>query len=188
MMILAIADRPPEHDVLELIDKSQVELVCLLGDLEYSDLRWLESIKDIPKIGVYGNHCSGNYFDSLGIKNLHLKTFEFKGIVFGGFEGSIRYKDSSDAKMHTQEEAKALLKNFQKVDVMIAHSPPFGINDEPDSQSHQGLMALREYIKTRKPRYFLHGHTYPVSKNLVTKYAGTDIIYVFGDKIIKIAE
>jgi len=186
MVILAIADRPARTSILELIVRHQVELVCTLGDLDGFSLQELKQVKDIPKIGVYGNHCSGNYFDSLGIVNLHLKTFEHKGLVFGGFEGSIRYKESAYAKMYTQEEAKKLLTNFSTVDVMLAHSPPYGINDEPDSSSHQGFMALKEYIEEKKPNFFLHGHTYPTAENLIRKYQDTNIIYVYEDKIIEV--
>ena len=186
MKILAIADRAPSKSILSLVKENSVELICTLGDLDFFALQELEKINDIPKIGVYGNHCSGQYFDSLGIKNLHLQTFEYKGLVFGGFEGSLRYKESSYAKMYTQEESQTLLKDFSRVDVMLAHSPPFGINDEKDSTSHQGLIGLKEYVENKKPKYFLHGHTYPDAENLVLKYQDTNIIYVFGEKIIEL--
>lgn len=186
MVILAISDRPPKLSIMSLIEKHPVNLICTLGDLDYFILQELERITNIPKIGVYGNHCSGNYFSSLNIQNMHLKTFECNGITFGGFEGSIRYKESAYAKMYTQDEAKELLKNFPTVDVFLAHSPPYGINDEPNSSSHQGLIAIKEYIENKKPKYFLHGHTYPTKENLVAKYRDTNIVYVFEDKIIEI--
>jgi len=186
MIILAISDRPPKSSILSLIEKHQVDLVCTLGDLDLFSLQELQKVTDIPKIGVYGNHCSGDYFESLGIYNLHLKTFEHKGIKFGGFEGSIRYKQSAYAKMYTQEEARELMKDFPAVDIFLAHSPPYGINDEPDSSSHQGFFALREYVDSKKPKYFLHGHTYPTKDNQIEKYGETGIIYVYEDKIIEI--
>jgi predicted phosphodiesterase len=186
MVILAISDRPPRSKILNLIEKHHVDLICTLGDLDYFSLQELQKVTSIPKIGVYGNHCSGNYFDPLGIHNLHLEIFEHQGIKFGGFEGSIRYKESAYSKMYTQEEAKEVLKDFPRVDVLLAHSPPYGINDEPDSSSHQGFGALKEYIENKKPKYFLHGHTYPTKENLVEKYGDTNIVYVYEDKIIEI--
>ncbi|EKD43518.1 MAG: metallophosphoesterase [uncultured bacterium] len=186
MNILAIADRKPSKSISRLITENNVDIICTLGDLEYFDIHELEDVKDIPKIGVYGNHCSGNYFEQLGIKNMHLQTFEYKGVIFGGFEGSLKYKESKYAKMYTQEEAVALMKDFPTVDVFLAHSPPFGINDEAGSTSHQGLIALKDYVENKKPKYFLHGHTYPTFENLVTKHEDTNIVYVFGDKIITI--
>lgn len=185
MVILAISDRPAKSSILDLIEKHQVDLVCTLGDLDYFSLQELEKVTDIPKIGVYGNHCSGNYFDSLGIYNLHLKTFEHNGIKFGGFEGSIRYKESAYAKMYTQEEAKEMLKDFPAVDIFLAHSPPYEINDEPNSPSHQGFIALKEYIEKMKPKYFLHGHTYPTKENLIEEFGNTAIVYVYEAKLLK---
>ena len=60
------------------------------------------------------------------------------------------------------------------------------MNDEPDDVTHQGFRGLREYVETRKPRYLLHGHTYPSADALVTRLAETEIVYVFGDRIVEI--
>jgi Icc-related predicted phosphoesterase len=186
MRLLAIADRPSTRSIRSLIEENSIDVVVTLGDLEYHDLALLEEINDIPKVGVYGNHCAGNYFESLGITNLHLHTMTIKGIVFGGFEGSVRYKDDEYAKMYSQEEAGALLNGFPRVDVFLAHSPPFGINDEVSSIAHQGFIALRKYVEEMKPAYLFHGHTYPAEEQLVTKYQNTEIRYVYQDKIIEI--
>ncbi len=61
--------------------------------------------------------------------------------------GSVRYNESSWAKMHTQEEASLLLATFPHVDAMLTHRPPYGINDEPDDVAHAGFIGLREYQK-----------------------------------------
>lgn len=187
MTILAIADRPPKTPIKITLATQPIDLICTLGDLDLFSLRELEDITTIPKFGVYGNHCSGTYFDDLGIKNMHLQIFKYQGWIFGGFEGSIRYKNSQTAKMYSQEEANELLNNFPPVDVMLAHSPPYGLNDDPRELPHTGLIALRTYIEQKKPKYFLHGHTYPSEQELITHYRETKIIYVFQDKIIELA-
>mgnify|MGYP001577203169 FL=1 len=184
MKILAIADRPPRKKIKMILDKNPVELICTLGDLDQFSLEELKDMTNIPKLGVYGNHCSGMYFEPLGITNMHLKTFEFGGLVFGGFEGCVRYKNDPYAKLYTQEEAAELLKDFPRVDVMLVHCPPYGVNDEPKELAHQGYKALREYVEQKKPKYLLHGHTYPTVENIVKKFADTEIIYVFEDKLI----
>ena len=184
MRILAIADRPPREKIQSILRENSIELICTLGDLDQFSLAELANITNIPKLGVYGNHDSGMYFEPLGITNMHLKTFEFGGLVFGGFEGCVRYKNDPYAKMYTQEEAGELLKDFPRVDVMLVHCPPYGINDEPEELAHQGYKALREYVEQRKPKYLLHGHTYPTAENVTTRLGETEIIYVYEDKII----
>lgn len=185
MKILAIADRAPKEKIASMIARNPVDLICVLGDLDLFSLIELKDI-DIPKLGVYGNHCSGSYFEPLGIKDMHLSTFEHGGLVFGGFEGSVRYKSDPHAKMYTQEQASGLLADFPRVDVMLTHCPPFGVNDEPEDVTHQGFIGLREYVEKKKPKFLLHGHTYPSAKDLVTKCAETEIIYVFGSKSVEI--
>jgi hypothetical protein len=186
MRILAIADRPPKTPIRETLEKESIDLIVTLGDLDLIQIRELAGIQHIPKFGVYGNHCSGNYFGDLGIVNMHLHTAEHQGIRFGGFEGCVRYKESSWAKMYTQEEAIGLLRTFPPVDVLLAHSPPIGINDDPEDQAHVGFTALRDYLDREKPRYLFHGHTYPSKESLVTSYKETQIEYVYGDRIIEI--
>lgn len=183
MKTLAIADRPSREKIKMILDKNPVELICTLGDLDQFSLEELKDITNIPKLGVYGNHDSGMYFEPFGITDMHLKTFEFGGLTFGGFEGCVRYKNDCYAKMYTQEEAAELLKNFPRVDVMLVHCPPYGVNDEPEV-AHQGFRALREYVEQKKPKYLLHGHTYPTAENIVTKLGDTEIVYVYEDKLI----
>ncbi len=185
MKILAIADRPSRQLIKEIISTENIDLIITLGDLEYTEVAELGLISDIPKIGVYGNHCTPGYMEQLGIVDLHLKTIEINGLIFGGVEGSHRYKKDPFAKMYTQEEAKTLMKDFPYVDVFIAHSPPAGINDE-DDPAHVGLLALRHYLDDKKPKYFLHGHTYPTKEKLVTEYQGTKIIYVHADEVLNL--
>ncbi|MFH1367297.1 MAG: metallophosphoesterase [Patescibacteria group bacterium] len=185
MRILAIADRRPQTPIKEILIREKIDLICTLGDLTFFDISELKQISNIPKIGVYGNHCSGKYFESLSIQNLHLKTFKHQGYTFGGFQGSLRYKPG-EYFMYTQKEALSLLNNFPYVDVMIAHSPPYGINDEPGDPVHAGLIALTTYIESKMPKYFLHGHTYPANINQTLQAGNTKIIYIFKERIITI--
>jgi len=186
MKILAIADRPPQRSILETVAEERPEIIITLGDLDFFSLRDLEQIHDIPKIGVYGNHCSGKYMGPLGIENMHLETKEVGGILFGGFEGSIRYKTTPEALMYTDEEATRLLKNFPRVDVMIAHSPPKGLHDE-DDPAHFGIEALRTYIEEHHPKYFLHGHTYVSASTLESMLGETKVVHVFADQVLDLA-
>ncbi len=183
MNVLAIADRPPKINIPEFVVDNHIDLIVTLGDLTRFDLLQLEQINNIPKIGVYGNHDSGTYMPELGIWDMHLKIWDFKGLRFGGFQGCVRYKENPDAIMCTQEEASKLMANFPKVDVFICHCPPRGINDE-DEVAHQGFNALRDYIDDKPPILLLHGHTYPTEEEVVKQHGLTRIEYIYGHKTV----
>lgn len=183
LTLLAIADRPPRRSILETLAEHPVDLVVTLGDLDYFSLRELEQVTGIPKLGVYGNHCSGTYFADLGIENLHLTARAVAGVTFGGFQGCVRYKQNPDAIMCTQEEASAALLAFPRVDVFLCHCPPRGVNDE-EEVAHQGFDGLRDYVLRERPRHLLHGHTYPAAGTLVTRLGETGITYVTSDAIV----
>lgn len=185
MNILAIADRNPNIDIKQVVHSHNIDIIITLGDLERQDLLSLAEIINIPKIGVYGNHCSGSYMEELGIKNMHLTTTTYKGVTFGGFQGCVRYKENPSAIMYTQEEATLLMQDFPPVDVFICHCPPRGINDEEET-AHQGFDALHKYIDKNPPKLLLHGHTYPTEDNIVTQHGTTRVEYVHQSKIITI--
>jgi uncharacterized protein len=185
MKILAIADHRPRIDIEKTVLDEKVDLIVTLGDLTREDILALERITNIPKVGVYGNHCSGAYMEELGIWDMHLKTWQYQGITFGGFQGCVRYKENPQAIMCTQEEASAAMQGFPPVDVFLCHCPPRGINDEEEI-AHQGFNALREYVDREHPKYLFHGHTYPKPEDMVTKHGDTKIEYVSEYRIIEI--
>ena len=184
MKVLAIADRPPRTPLPETIERERPDLIVTLGDLDMYALRGLDTVTDVPKLGVYGNHCSGNYFPEFGIGNMHHATKEVQGVVFGGFEGSIRYK-AGDSPMYTEEEATALLADFPYVDVLLTHSPPRGVHDESDP-AHQGFEALRDYVLRVQPTYLLHGHTYTSLGTQESLLGRTKIVHVYADQILEL--
>lgn len=186
MKVLALSDITPQIDILAIIRDEAIELVITLGDFDREELLPLERVTTIPKIGVYGNHDSGNYMPELGIWDMHLKLWDWQGLKFGGFQGCVRYKDNPDAIMYTQDEARQLFDDFPPVDIFLSHCPPYGINDEPTEIAHQGFMMLREYLNNSPPKVWLHGHTYPTPDKLITQQGPTRIEYVYGHKLLEL--
>lgn len=184
MKALVIADRRPDIDIVATVANEHIDLIITLGDLTREDILSLASITHIPKIGVYGNHDSGTYMPELGIWNMHLMTWQFGGLIFGGFQGCVRYKENPDAIMCTQEEASALMQPFPAVDVFISHCPPRGINDEEEN-AHQGFDALRTYLDEKRPKLWLHGHIYPSDETVVKQHGDTRVEYVYKQRIIE---
>ncbi len=186
MKILAISDRPPKAPIKKILDYEDLDLICVLGDLDLFGLSELEFVTRIPKIGVYGETCSGTYFEKLGIQDLHLDTFKCKGLTFGGFRGSVGHKENPSYMTYTQKESIQLLKDFPRVDVMITHTPPYGVNDDPSDPICAGFKGLRDYVSEKKPQYLIHGHTSPPEEFIVRRLDETEIVYVHGEKIVRI--
>jgi Icc-related predicted phosphoesterase len=183
-----------------------VGLILGCGDLPYTYLEYLVSVLNVPLFYVPGNHDpvynerrSLSYAE--GGSNLDLKTASVKGLLLAGFGGSIRYR-SDGVNQYTQRQAffrayRLLLRllvsqkrHGRGLDILIAHSPPFGIHDD-ESQAHQGLNALNFLIRTVRPRYLFHGHTHFFRHNLeecVTQVGQTTIRNIFPYKVIEIDE
>jgi uncharacterized protein len=178
---LALADEPPYVPIDRLLARG-VDLVLCLGDLTRQDLEALADVQ-LPKLGVYGNHDDGGEFDGLGIESVHLRRIEVCGLSFGGFSGSHEYRPAKGQRlMWSQKQASKLLKGFGHVDVMIAHSPPLGVNDDADDPAHIGLEGLRDYVERERPAMLLHGHTYPPLP--VEQLGGTQVRHVRGHRLV----
>jgi Icc-related predicted phosphoesterase len=178
---LALADEAPYVPIGRLLARG-VDLVLCLGDLTRQDLEPLAEVQ-LPKLGVFGNHDDGGEFDGLGIENVHLRSVEVCGLTFGGFSGSHEYRPAQGQRlMWSQKQATKLLKGFGHVDVMLAHSPPLGVNDDADDPAHVGLQALRDYVEREHPAMLLHGHTYPPLP--VEQLGQTQVRHVRGHRFV----
>ena len=112
---------------------------------------------------------------------MHLKTFEFSGLTFGGFGGAWRYKPQGP-HLYEQNEVERLLASFPPVDVFVAHNSPRLIHDR-DDEVHIGFYAFTAYINRCQPKYFLHGHQHHDDETVVGK---TRVIGTFGQRLITI--
>ena len=204
--ILAVSDQVIER-VYALAPAGHfkdVELILGCGDLPYSYLEYLVTMLRSPMYYVPGNHDPK--FDprderskAEGGFNLDLKIVTYKNTLIGGFGGSIRYRPDG-VNQYTQ--ADAYLRAFQllpkllinkirykrALDILISHSPPFGIHDDSDV-AHQGLKALNWLIKIAKPRSLFHGHTHFYKNNIAdseTKVNETMVINVYPYKMIEV--
>lgn len=182
-----------------------VDLILGCGDLPYTYLEYIVTILNKPMLYVPGNHDPEfDWKDSRsraeGGSNLDLKTARHKHLLIGGFGGCIRYRPDG-VNQYTQLEAymrafrmlpllwKNRIEHGRALDILISHSPPFGIHDDTDP-AHQGLKALNWLMGIAKPRYLLHGHTHFYKNNLeeqATTSGSAKIINVFPYKIIEVS-
>jgi uncharacterized protein len=149
----------------------------VLGDLEPA---WTEGLAEVelPKLGVRGNHDAPDALARLGVDDLHSRRAEVGGLSFSGFGGSPRY--SRDGNEWTEAEAERMLERLPAADVLLTHSPPEGVNDEPDDRAHRGSPALRAWVERHRPAWLLHGHTLPHPARRVRALGPTRVAHVRG--------
>jgi uncharacterized protein len=184
---------------------SGVELLIGCGDLPYPYLENLITLLNIPLFYVPGNHdplYNPNQTLSYaeGGSNLDLKLVRHKKFLIGGLGGCVRYRPDG-TNQYTQTEAylrafrllPGLLLNRSRygraLDILITHSPPFGIHDE-DTPAHRGLKAINWLLRVAQPRFHFHGHTHFQRRNLSpseTTIGPTKIINVFPYKVIDVS-
>jgi len=206
MKILAVSDQVVER-IYTLVPQGHftgVEMILGCGDLPYNYLEYLVSMLNVPMFYVPGNHdpaynlrFTNSYAE--GGTNLDLKCVHVKGLLLAGFGGCIRYRPDG-VNQYTQTEAyfraycliSSLFWNLFRygrvLDILITHSPPFGIHDE-ETQAHRGLKAINWILRWARPRYHFHGHTHFFRRNLepsVSQLGPTTIANVFPYDLIEI--
>jgi Icc-related predicted phosphoesterase len=180
---LVLADERPYIPLERLLER-EVDVVLCLGDLTRPELEPLGHVR-LPKLGVFGNHDDGGEFTGLGIESIHLRRIDLGGLCFGGFSGSHEY-GRGDRLVWSQKQASKLLGRFGHVDVMLAHSPPLGVNDDADDPAHVGLVGLRDYVEREHPAMLLHGHTYPPLPT--ERYGETEVRHVRGHRFVTLPQ
>lgn len=184
MRVLALADKRAPSDPASMALQANVDAIVLLGDL---DPAWIEPIAalSIPKIGVHGNHDVPEVLREAEVEDLHLRRTSLCGLTFAGFEGCVRY--SRDGRyQYTQKEGLKLARRLPAADVLLAHCPPLGVNDDPDDAAHIGWEGLRAWVDEHRPRHLLHGHTHPMPGSIVQRYGDTQVHFVSGAKVLSL--
>ena len=208
MRVLAISDKVVPSLYSEQIRQrvGEVDLVISCGDLPYYYIDYVVSMVNRPAFFVYGNHGRAvEYWSNnqavtgpVGAFNLHRQTVQEGGLLLAGLEGSIRYNSAprfqyTDVEMwgHIAHLIPGLLFNRLRygrwLDVLVAHSPPRGIHDQPD-RAHTGFASFLRFMQYFKPRYLLHGHIHVYRKDTTTRtrYRETEVINVYPYRILEI--
>ncbi len=178
MRVITIAD---DDSLVGKMAGESAEVLISLGDIWDSTIEKAQAVYGCTTVlAVKGNHDSAAPF-SRAVIDLHLNIARHRGIRFGGFSGSWKYK-SRGHHMFEQFEVTKALRTFPAVDVFVAHNSPAGFH-ERDSDVHRGFEAFSDYIDRVQPRYFLHGHQHV---NKVSQRGETTIIGVFGEATINL--
>lgn len=205
--ILAVSDQVIDR-MYTLVSSGHfqdINLILGCGDLPYTYLEYIVTMLNVPMYYVPGNHdpehdLRNKRSRAEGGSNLDLAIDSHKKILLGGFGGCIRYRPDG-INQYTQTEA--YLRAFQMLpqlmlnrikygralDILISHSPPYGIHDDIHDPAHHGLKALNWLIRVAKPRYLFHGHTHFYRNNLEsqeTLVGSTKVINVYPYKVLEV--
>jgi uncharacterized protein len=184
MRLLAVADQPPHLPLAALVQHHRPDVVVTLGDLDPDSLDPLSRFPALRVLGVYGNHDDGRYLEAANATDLHLRAVTIDGVTFAGFEGCHRYRAGAPFQ-YSQDEATRLARRLPEADVLLAHSPPKGVNDEADDRAHEGFEALGRYVERVRPRLMLHGHTPPPPRG-ATRVGATTVEHIVGARLVRL--
>lgn len=210
MKLLAVTDKVVDfiYSPVLLEKFGDVDMVVSCGDLPYYYLEYIVTMLCVPLLYVHGNHDPPVEYSASGAQvtgpggciNVHGRLVRERGLTIAGLEGSIRYKPQgkyqyTETQMWTQmlKLSPALLHNrFIKrrpLDILLAHSPPFGIHNGRD-RTHVGFSSFLWLMERFKPRYLLHGHrhVYNPLETTETRYADTTVVNVYPYKVLEIPD
>lgn len=206
MKILAISDQIIDRLYSASVTSTYPDIKLLIGcgDLPYEYLEFLVSIYNLPFLYVPGNHDpehthhEGSY--ARGCENVDGRVYFTKGLLFAGMGGSVMYQPNTP-NQYTQDQMyqrayrlapQILWQRFvhrRNLDVLITHSPPEGIHDDPEDPAHRGLKALNWLIRFARPRYMLHGHTVFYKQNIrnhYTEYYGCKVTNIYPFRVMEL--
>lgn len=208
MRILAVSDRVLDKLYSGRVRTTfpEIDLLVGCGDLPFYYLDFLTSALDSPMVYVRGNHDDSPQFgeggkewkEVRGGSNIHGKVVARKGLILAGLQGSMRYKPHADY-MYSETEMRRIVAGMvprllwnrrrfgRALDILVTHSPPFGIHDRPDLP-HTGFKVFLSFIRLFKPSYHLHGHihVYRPDEITCTRYGETDVVNIYPYKLLEI--
>jgi len=148
---------------------SDVDVVLGAGDF-CNMRRGLQPVIDVladidtPTVLVPGNAESADELRSAcaswdAVHVLHGESCTVNGVSFYGIGGGIPITPFGDWSYDfSEDEAGALLDDFDGHDVLVTHSPPQGVVDVDSGGQHLGSMTIREVIQAQQPRLIVCGH------------------------------
>lgn len=187
-----------------------VDLIISCGDLPHYYLEYTMTMLGRQVYYVNGNHArdveyqagKGDMWQArnepMGAINLHCTTAREGSLLLAGLEGSVRYNSAprfqysqTEMWMNLYRLAPKLLLNRIRfgryLDVLVAHSPPWGIHDQ-DDLPHQGFKSFLACMRWFKPRYLLHGHIHLYRRDVVTqtRYCETEVINAYPYRVLEL--
>ncbi len=193
---------------------SDVDFVISSGDLALEYYDFIVSTLNKPLFFVFGNHClstrgifthdHSNHTPiprdkaMVGATYIEGRVVKTKnGVILAGLGGSIWYNGGenqyTDFSMFVSmlRLIPRLLWNRvvhgRFLDILVTHSPPYGINDLPDP-CHTGFKVFLWFMRVFKPKYLIHGHVHLYDRNAVREahYQSTRIVNAYDHTVVQL--
>ena len=208
MKILTISDVVVDmlHSSLVAERFHDVDLILSCGDLPHEYLEYIVTMLAKPLYYVHGNHAQrlitmddGEAKEAPeGCINIHQRLVNFRGLLIGGLEGSMRYREGEHQYRPSEMRRmiwmmtprRANKRRFGRpIDILITHAPPLGIHDGQDL-CHTGFRAFLDFMDQWEPLYLVHGHTHLYRQDAPrsTQYKCTTVLNTFGYQVIEIPQ
>ncbi|MFQ5406852.1 MAG: metallophosphoesterase [Anaerolineales bacterium] len=214
MKILALSDEvvPSLYDPSIRERYGDIDLVVGCGDVPFYYLEFVVSVLNVPLYYVHGNHDHAKQYMADGrvataaegcvciddqVANIDGLTTQAGGLLLAGLGGSMRYRPGdhqyNEPEMRARARKMALrlwlnrLRHGRFLDILLTHSPPYGIHDKQDP-AHVGFQTFLTMLRRYRPRFMLHGHSHVLRHNAVTRtqYFESEIINVYPYRVIEI--
>jgi Icc-related predicted phosphoesterase len=190
MNILAVSDIEDKYiwDHFDSERFKDIDIIISCGDLKASYLEFLVTMIPAPLLYVHGNHDT-RYSKNPpeGCMNIDGRVYIHKnGVRIAGLGGSMRYRPDTSHQYSENEmkkradKIKRTIKKSNGIDILVTHSPAFGIGDGQDA-AHTGFEVFLTMMDDYSPKYMLHGHQHSCyNRRLPRKhiYKSTQIINV----------
>lgn len=216
MRILAISDERDSRLTAARCRKIRPDLVVSCGDLEPAYVDFVASAANSTVVFVPGDHDpelrrprrpllpapvsfddmwgghEGPGGDRLPGTNVDDQILEINGVTLAGLGGSIRYEEGPNQYTERQMARRArrlkwrLSVRRRKLDLLIAHSPPHELGDDPVGP-YRGFACLGRLVHDLQPSLLLHGHIHPDSvAESDRRLGGTRVVNVIPHRVIEL--
>jgi Icc-related predicted phosphoesterase len=207
MKILAVTDAVDQAVYSNQVKQrfGDVDLILGCGDLPPYYLEFLVTLLDVPLYYVRGNHDhelmvrdnDGHLHLPGGCVPIDGHIVRHDGLLIVGLGGSPRYNGKVDQYTDFEQRFRIFrlapqlwlnqLRFGRACDILLAHTPPRGINDQEDP-AHRGFPCFRDFLDRYAPRVMIHGHIHLYNRNAPyqTVHGQTKVINAYPFRVLEI--
>jgi predicted phosphodiesterase len=193
-IVVSCGDLP--FDYLEyVVTVTNVPLLYVFGNHDPAPRRE-ERALDLALRPPFLRAFDADSFGPEGCTNVDGRILDVGGLRIAGLGGSTRYSEGPYQYTESQMRRRSLrlelharlrkLRDGRTVDVLMAHSPPRDLGDDPDP-AHRGFRSFHRLVRALSPQVMVHGHVHPHGRELPDHRIGdTSIVNAVGYKLLEV--